>query len=298
MGLNFDEPGVPTIEKRTCSGCGECATICPSKVVVMEDGQPEVVDGSFTGCIACGHCMMVCPTGSITVRGRGLMPEDIVELPPAEDRATSGQLDALLLSRRSVRQFQEREVDRTVVDQILGMTASAPMGIPPHEVGIVVFHGRQKVRTFAEEMGALFAKPSWLFNPVVLALMRPFIGKTQYVMLRDFVRPLLALLAQRMSEGIDAFTYDAPLAMLCHSSPECDPADCRIIATYAMLAAESFGLGSCMIGTAAALNQDKPLMAKYGIPKENKVDLLVVMGHPAVEFQRGVRRRLKSVAFA
>ena len=74
-----------------------------------------------------------------------------------------------------------------------------------------------------------------------------------------------------------------------------DPADCAIVATYAMLAAESLGLGSCMLGTAAALTQDKPLKAKYGIPPENKVGVALILGYPAVEFRHAVRRRLASV---
>ena len=67
--------------------------------------------------------------------------------------------------------------------------------------------------------------------------------------------------------------------------------------TYAMLAAESLGLGSCMLGTTVALSHDKAFKKKYGIAPQNKIGLALVIGHPAVTFHRGVKRRLASVTF-
>ena len=64
-----------------------------------------------------------------------------------------------------------------------------------------------------------------------------------------------------------------------------------------MLAAESLGLGSCLLGTAVALNYDKKLKSQYGIPAENKVGLAMPFGYPAVTFRRAVKRRLESVKF-
>ncbi len=51
-----------------------------------------------------------------------------------------------------------------------------------------------------------------------------------------------------MKHGINYVTYDAPATIYFYGSPYCDYADPIIAATYAMLAAESLGLGTCMIG--------------------------------------------------
>jgi len=172
------------------------------------------------------------------------------------------------------------------------------MGIPPHEVGIVVFPDRAKVQALAAEACETFERMGRFFRPIVLAMMRPFVGKHQYEAFRDFIRPLLLMLPRARRQGRDVFTYDAPAAMLFHIGPMGDPADCAIVATYAMLAAESLGLGSCMLGTSVALTRDKRLKAKYGIPAENKVGVTLVLGYPAVEFRHGIRRRLASVEYA
>ena len=98
----YNESGVPSVDRRTCTGCGLCAAICPSEVLEFKDRQVLVRQSAF-GCIACGHCMMVCPSGSITVTGRGLSPGDVVALPPREAQATPDSLAALMLARRSIR---------------------------------------------------------------------------------------------------------------------------------------------------------------------------------------------------
>ncbi len=186
-------------------------------------------------------------------------------------------------------------MDREVVDRVLAMTSTAPMGIPPTEVGIVVFHGRAKVRQFAADAMTAFRAMRWVFGPVMLTLMRPLMGRTTHRVMRDFVRPLYNHLLARWDAGEDDFTYDAPLALLFHADALADAADCHIAATYAMLAAQSLGLGSCMLGTTAGLAHAKPFKQKYGIGPKNKIGLALVLGYPKATFARAIRREFASV---
>jgi len=298
MGIDFSESGAVAVDNAKCTSCGLCVKICPAEVLQLVDGLPHIGPGQFMGCIACGHCMAVCPTEAIAVVGRGMAPNDRIDLPPKEQQATADAFEALCMRRRSVRKFRAEPVPREVIERIVAITSTAPMGIPPHEVGVVVFDTPEKVRAFAAEAIPIFRGAARFFHPVVLGLMRPFIGKTQHRLFRDFVKPLLAMLADRWASGDDLFTYDAPAAMLFHHPAYSDSSDPTIAATYAMLAAESLGLGSCMLGTSVALSQSKPLKARYGIPEDHKVGLTLVLGYPAVRFHRGVRRRLKSVKYA
>lgn len=297
MGFGFKELGSPAVNEDSCTGCGQCVKICPDEVLALENGKPRAGVGKFLHCIACGHCMAVCPTGSIGVSGRGMRPDDRIDLPPVERRATADQVEALLTARRSIRRFTPQEVPREMLEQIVRVASTAPMGIPPHEVGAVVFCNRREVQAFSEDACTAFARMGRFFNPLVLAIMRPFIGKFQYEAFRDFISPLLRMLPEVRKQGHDKFTYDAPAAMLFHVGPMGDAADCAIVATYAMLAIESLGLGSCMLGTTVALTQDKRLKAKVGIPVENKVGVALVLGYPAAKFRHAIRRRLASVKY-
>ena len=66
-----------------------------------------------------------------------------------------------------------------------------------------------------------------------------------------------------MDKGINKINYDAPLAMYFYGSPYCDPADPIIAATYAMIAAETLGLGSCMLGAIHPFIQKGRKAAKF-----------------------------------
>jgi nitroreductase/NAD-dependent dihydropyrimidine dehydrogenase PreA subunit len=297
MSYDFHEQGVPEIQEATCAGCGQCVRICPDEVLAMDGDKPRAGAGLLLGCIACGQCMAVCPTASIGVSGRGMTPDDRIALPPAGQQATADQLEALMTARRSLRRFTTKDVPRELLDRIVRIAATAPMGIPPSDVGVVVFEGRRQVQSFAEDACRCFSRAAAFFHPVTLALMRPFVGKAKYEVFRDFIRPLLRFLPKMQGQGRDLFTYDAPAAIVFHHGPAGDASDSMIAATYAMLAAESLGLGSCMLGTTVALTQDKRLKAKYGIPPENRVGVTLIVGYPAVKFQYAVRRRLASVRY-
>ncbi|MGE5544609.1 MAG: nitroreductase family protein, partial [Bacillota bacterium] len=273
--------------------------VCKSETLSLIDGQVLINPNSPLGCIGCGQCMMVCPAGCLTVDGRDVSPLDLITIPTADTWATPEQLEALLLSRRSIREFEEREVSRELIDKIINIASTAPMGVPPSDVEILVFQGREKVQAFAEDMVQSFLKSKRIINRFTLHLMRPFIGKEAYEVFTSFVIPLFELIPQLRKEGIDWLLYDAPLAMLFHNSPYADPQDSVIAATYAMIAGQSLGMGSCMIGTICpVIKYDKKLKSKWGIPLKNQLGIVVIFGYPNIQYQKAIRRRFRRVNFA
>jgi ferredoxin len=288
----YSEPGNVRIDQGTCQQCGQCARICAAEVLVLENGHVRVYDDTPFGCIACGHCMMVCPEGSITVTGRGLSPDDLLPLPKPESRATGDQLAALMQARRSVRRFQDREVEPEVLNRIVEMAASGPMGIPPWDVGCVIVRGRGRVQELAGEIIKGYEQFLKIFKPWLLAGMRPFLRRATYDQLRYFIRPLAQSYVDGHRAGSDILFYDAPAVLIFHHSPYADTADAAIACTYAMLAAESLGLGNTMIGGAPPiLQRNRKMCSQLGIPPGNTPSISLIVGYPATHFRRSVRRR-------
>jgi hypothetical protein len=149
---------------------------------------------------------------------------------------------------RSTRNFQRRAVEQEVIQKILDAVATAPMGLPPSEVEILVLNGFTRVREFAQDMVGVIKTKKWLFSPLVLGMIRPFIGKEAYALMKTFAAPLPDFFSEKMSRGEDWLLYDAPLAMYFHASPTSDPVDFAVAAAYAMLARNHWD-GTCMIGT-------------------------------------------------
>ncbi|MBN1459670.1 MAG: nitroreductase family protein [Armatimonadetes bacterium] len=291
----YREGGTPTIDEKACVTCGECTKICPGEVLLLEEGRIRVNPDAPLGCIACGHCTMVCPTGAVTVTGRGLSPDDLLPLPPPEERAGADALEALMRSRRSTRRFREEEVAPELLDRIVAMAESAPMGIPPWDVSCVVVRGRREVQDLTAEIIKGYEGFLKMFRPLTLMLMRPLLGKTRYEQFKDFLRPLAQKYVDDYRRGDDVLFYGAPAVLLFSQSPYAEALDASIACTYAMLAAESLGLGSTIIGGAApVLQRNKALSQQLGIPAAHKPCTALVVGHPATTWRHAIRRHFLS----
>ncbi len=58
-----------------CKGCGNCAVICPKKIIFLDTEHMNswgyfpaaIKDEDMDKCIACSSCGLMCPDGIITV---------------------------------------------------------------------------------------------------------------------------------------------------------------------------------------------------------------------------------------
>ena len=112
------ESGRVCIDTDRCNGCGTCVEVCKSFMLTLADGKAKVSETScFFGCCADGHCMAVCPNDAITVHGRTLSPDDLLDLPTVENVTNYSQLLALLQRRRSIREFSDRKVEPEIIEK-------------------------------------------------------------------------------------------------------------------------------------------------------------------------------------
>ncbi len=226
-----------------CNGCGLRVQVCKDFSIAIVDGRVQAATTSIFGCIGCGYCMAICPQEAITVTGRCLSADDLTELP---GRGNGADYQSLLQRRRSIREFKDKVVEADLIDKVLEAVRTAPMGLPPSVVHILVY----------SYTGA-------------------------------------------MARGEDLVTYDAPVALYFYGSPLCDPADPIVAATYAILAAESLGLGTCMLGGMHPLIQNGRAARRFreqqGIRHASREGLIVIMGHPRVVYHKGIRRSLAAV---
>jgi nitroreductase/Pyruvate/2-oxoacid:ferredoxin oxidoreductase delta subunit len=291
------ESGTVTIDQVACKHCGFCAGICASGVLSMVDGSVDVNTETPFGCIACGHCMMVCPEACVKVSGRGISPDDLLPMPSPESRATADALAALMQSRRSVRRFTEQEVEPELLDRIVQMASTAPMGIPPWDIGCVVVRGRDKVHELSDQVVQGYEGMLKIFKPWVLTAMRPIMKKSMHEQFKSFIVPLAQALVDSRKAGRDILFYDAPAVLIFHRSPYSDAVDAAIACTYAMLAAESLGLGTTMIGAAPPiLARNKSLCRKLGVPESNTPAIALIIGYPATDFKHTIRRHFTNVS--
>lgn len=287
------------IDESTCNGCGLCVEVCKDFSFEIIDKKVALKTNPLFGCIGCGHCMAICPTGAIEISGRELSADDLFKLPEKETTATYEQLLGLLQTRRSIREFTDKAVDGDTLNKIVAAASTAPMGIPPSDVHLMILDNHEKVRNFSGDFCMLLQSMKWFVSDWFMFLMRPFWGKTNDQLFRQFIKPLIQIYTGSMEKGIDYVTYDAPLAIYFYGSPYTDPADPLIAATYAMIAGESLGLGTCMIGGIHPFIQNggeaKKFRERFGIKFKSREGLLVLFGYPKVKYSKGIKRSFASI---
>lgn len=296
------EPAEITIRRDQCNGCGLCVSACSDYSLTIEDGKAVESKYALFGCIGCGQCMAVCPTGAIEIHGRTISPSDLFALPPMESVANYHQTLALLQRRRSIRKFKNKTIDKEIIEKILGAAKTAPMGLPPSDVHVLILDSKEKTRAFAQDFCSYLEGMKWFVSDWFLTIMKPFWGKANNEMFKGFIKPLFKTYTEGMQNGENLVNYDAPLAMYFYGSPYTDPADPIIAATYAMIAGESLGLGTCMLGAVHPLIQNgkkaRKFREEHGIRFKSREGLFVIFGYPALKFEKGIRRTFADISFS
>ncbi|MGA1870057.1 MAG: nitroreductase family protein [bacterium] len=289
-----------TINYDKCSHCGFCADICCGTCdgpLYVKDGQVVIDQSRLFGCIGCGHCMAICPHNCICVEGRTISHNDAVDFPHAH-KPTYTELYTLLFLRRSIRRFKDKEVEQELIDKIIDAVTTAPVGLPPSDVEILIFKGHKKVQLFAHDLVEAIYKRRFLFSPMMRPLLRPFVGKEFMEICRTYMYPTMNFLKKAKDKGHDWLFYNAPVLMYFHVSPYGDAVDPLISAAYAMLTAESLGLGGSLIGTPTHfLKHNNTLKKKYKIPLKNQQGIAFIMGYPKYEFKKGIKRTISYVRY-
>jgi ferredoxin len=56
---------LPLLDEARCSGCGDCAAVCPTGCLELTGSLPWLPRP--LDCVVCGLCVAVCPTGALVL---------------------------------------------------------------------------------------------------------------------------------------------------------------------------------------------------------------------------------------
>lgn len=289
------------INPATCKACGNCVDVCPNRIIQKSESKRiEFRPDRLWMCFQCGHCMAVCPTQSISVSGLSYAA-DFYPLPP-----TAGDhyehLIELFQSRRSVRNFQNRPVPHELLEKVVQAIRMAPPGFPPIKTELTVIADADLLRRALPIMIELYENLiKAMKNPIARQIIRRKAGCETFITLQNHLIPLLTNRLPDLKSGKeDTIMRRAPVLILLHANRECEnyKTDIHIALAFGLLAAHSVGLGATALDLVPpAVERCKELRDLFKIPDNNEVVASMILGFPKYQFQRGIRRDLKSVTW-
>lgn len=265
-----------SVDAELCARDGVCAATCPFGLVRISegDGLPTTVAGAEPMCIQCGHCVSVCPRGALSL---GAMP--VADCPPIRPELALNveQAEQFLRSRRSIRAYQSRTVDRQTLTRLLGLARFGATGGNSQMLSWYVVDSRDEIRRI---------------GGMVVDLMRHMV-KTRAPMAERYP---LGVMIDAWDKGDDPVVRGAPALIFAGAPKEygLGQVDCTIALTYLDLAAPTLGLGACwagfvMIG-AAQWPPLQELLAR-ALPEGHVCQGVMMVGYPKHRYHRLPQRK-------
>lgn len=285
------------INPETCIGCGLCTKVCSKKILKMDNKQLTVLDYPDWGCNQCGLCMSICPTKSIQVEG--LNYDELVAL--SDNEIDFADMEEMLSSRRSIRSYKDRIVERNVIDKVIRMSALTPICVPPTNVQVLVLDDKEHLNELYLDIVRCWKKLiKSMKNPIYRAISRRVAGANQYHALISHGLPSARICCESADKGKDVLTFDAPAIIFFHGNKHdiCVVENCWLAASYATIAAHFMGLGSILSGMIPPIvNMNTDVKRKIGIPDGNNIQSCLILGYSAVKFKRKIPREHKEVRY-
>ncbi|MEN8143271.1 MAG: nitroreductase family protein [Thermodesulfobacteriota bacterium] len=291
------------IDQQKCTGCGLCLEVCPDQTISLEEGK-AVVSGS--NCLQCGHCAAVCPTEAIEVKAIDLANLKYNNFGPVDKWLAWGKFDTaelvrLMASRRSCRNYQDREISRDTLNDLVKIGITAPSGTNCQKWTFTVLDRRDQVKKLGSRIALFFHKLNRMSeNPLLRLMSRLFGGNTLGTYYHSYYESVKRGLIEWEEEERDLLFHGAPAVILVGSEPGAScPAEDALLATQnILLGAHSMGLGSCPIGFAVSAIQSEPAIKDIiDIPREEKIYSVIALGYPNENYQRFTGRLTPVVRF-
>ncbi|MBU2514954.1 nitroreductase family protein [bacterium] len=266
-------------DESTCKKDGICANECPVAIIRLKDGNgfPEMVQGGEGICLLCGHCVAVCPQGALSH-----IKVPIEECPPIlkEVEISEEQAIQFLRSRRSVRFFKNRPVEKEKIQRLIEAARYAPTGSNSQSIEWTVFTDKTEIRNLAG------LTVEWMKN----------VREANSQAIADF--PYIPMIIAAWEMGMDVVLREAP-ALIIASAPQKNTSgmtDLSISLSYLDLIAPKLGLGTCWAGLLqGGLTSWKPLKDAVGLPEGHSQHYPMMLGYSKYKYFRLPERKLPKI---
>jgi nitroreductase/NAD-dependent dihydropyrimidine dehydrogenase PreA subunit len=283
-----------TTNKDLCNKCGICILTCPMGIYVRKskDGSPETVDVSQ--CISCGHCVAICPRDAII---HSDFPKDKLKRINEQNLPSSEAVIELLRTRRSIRIFQEKPVEKEIIEKIIDAAQTAPSSHNRQTTEYIVVMDKKLLGEIVEACSKQYTKTvRQLENPMIRNLL--LLAMRNQARLITEITPALKKLANELKIGLDRILHNAPVLIIFHADERqmMPNVNSQLALQNAALMVQALGLGSFYTGyLLAAYERDKTIGKLLNLPEHHKIYGGLALGYPRFQYKKSITKKTPQV---
>lgn len=263
------------VDKIKCIKCGLCIMDCPANTLTMkEDGPIQATES----CIKCGHCVAVCPKEAIDNLYTPLKNQTDID---KDKEITKEEAVQFLKERRSIRNFEKKEVSKEVIKELLETSCFVETGSNTQGIGFKVINNELVMKEIVEELNAWAKEAGRSSSPYAPKMEE--MSDTYY------------------RTGKDEILKGAPclvISLVKNEIAEQRLENGRFALIYAELLAPKLGLGTCWAGFFERIaSMDEKLTKLLDIPKGYTISAALMVGYPKFTHKRIVERNSPEIFF-
>jgi nitroreductase/NAD-dependent dihydropyrimidine dehydrogenase PreA subunit len=257
--------GLLRVDASKCKKDRICVRECPFGIIRLDgdNGYPDIAPGDEAACLVCGHCVAVCPTGALSHEKIPIENSPIIkkELVINEEQAVQ-----FLRSRRSIRFYKDKPVEREKIQRLIEVARYAPTAGNMQPVKWLVLTDKTVIHELASK---------------IIDWIRQFLKDNP-----DKVYPGFPSILAAWESGTDSVLSDAPALIVASAPREAGNGmvDVALALGYLDLLAPTMGLGTCWAGLLqGALLSVPSLKEIVGIPARHTHHYPMMLGYPKVK---------------
>jgi len=168
------------------------------------------------------------------------------------------EFNELLKKRRSVRDFEDKDVPQEIINEIIKESCLAPSSGNGQPCRFIIINNKDLIKSLSDE-----SKKNLL----------SYIEKNPDSPSKNYETAL-------RNPGFNGF-YNAPCLVFIVGSKQVRTlyVDCSLAACYFMFSASERGLGTCWVGLGTYV-QDPDLLKLIGMPEDHKIVAPLIVGYP------------------
>jgi nitroreductase/NAD-dependent dihydropyrimidine dehydrogenase PreA subunit len=265
------------VNRELCTKCGICAAICPNGLIGIGAEGPQ--EQMIENCLACGHCVAACPQGALDNRKAPLADQAQLPQYPVIDSQTAARF---LRGRRSIRNYQKKQISREKLLELLEIARFAPSGCNSQGLSYLVVQNPAVLKEITART------IEWLDGQVKAGV--------------PWAAGFAGVVAIYRDNGYDVILREAPSLIIATAPQEMGMMaheNARFALEYVELYATSLGLGTCWAGFVelAAGSNYQPLLAALRLPEGTAFAGAMMAGYPQYTFKRLVDRNPLQVSW-